>query len=208
MLRVLVAAAALLTLQGCAALTGPREIISSPTRDWRMVATSRDRERLREWRAAFTDALTQARAAGHASHIAAEGPLLDPDAAMGGGPIPNGNYRCRVIKLGSPNRDGLDYVAYPAFRCRIRPERDIQGFAKLTGSQRQVGLIFPGDALRQVVLGTLVLGDERRAMQYGRDPDRDVAAYVDRIGDNRWRMVMPYPAFESTLDVLELVPVQ
>ena len=69
-------------------------------------------------------------------------------------------------------------------------------------------LIFPGDALRQVFLGTLVLGDERRAMQYGRDPDRDVAAYVDRIGDSRWRMVIPYPAFESTLDVLELVPVQ
>ena len=39
----------------------------------------------------------------------------------------------------------------------------------MTGSQRQVGKLFPGDMLRQVFLGTLVLGDEARAMQYGHD---------------------------------------
>ena len=32
-------------------------------------------------------------------------------------------------------------------------------------------------------------------MQYGRDQDRDVAGFVERIGDDRWRLVMPYPAF-------------
>jgi hypothetical protein len=67
-------------------------------------------------------------------------------------------------------------------------------------------LIFPGDALRQVLLGTLVLGDETRAMQYGRDTDRDVAGYVERIGPNRWRLIQPYPHFESLIDVLELTP--
>jgi hypothetical protein len=67
-------------------------------------------------------------------------------------------------------------------------------------------LIFPGDALRQVLLGTLVLGDETRAMQYGRDTDRDVAGYVERIGPNRWRLIQPYPHFESLTDVLELTP--
>jgi hypothetical protein len=101
----------------------------------------------------------------------------------------------------------LDYVTYPAFACRIRQERDLQGFAKLTGSQRHVGLIFPGDAMRQVFLGTLVLGDERRAMQYGRDRERDVAGFVERIGPNRWRMLLPRPHFESQIDVLELVPI-
>ena len=34
----------------------------------------------------------------------------------------------------------------------------------------------------------------------------DVAGYVERIGPNRWRLVMPAPAFESKLDVLELTP--
>ena len=132
--------------------------------------------------------------------------LLDPDAAIGGVPIPNGDYRCRVIKLGAKQPGLLDYVSYPAFNCRIRQDRQLQGFAKMSGSQRPVGVIFPGDAIRQIFLGTLVLGDEKRAMQYGRDPDRDLAAFVERIGPARWRMVLPRPAFESTLDVIELIP--
>ena len=33
---------------------------------------------------------------------------------------PPGDYDCRTIKLGAPQPDLLDYVAYPAFRCRIR----------------------------------------------------------------------------------------
>jgi len=51
-----------------------------------------------------------------------------------------------------------------------------------------------------------VLGDEREARQYGQDETRDIAAFVERIGPSRWRMVMPRPAFESQVDVVELVP--
>jgi hypothetical protein len=192
---------ACLVLAACAA----KPIISTPTADWRAVATSTDREKLRRWRDAFVQGLTEARAAGHSREIEAQGVLLEPDAALGG-PIPNGGYRCRVIKLGTQSPGMLAYVPYPAFSCRIQPEQGVQGFAKLTGSQRPVGLIYPGDALRQVFLGTMILGDEQRAMQYGTDPDRDVAAFVERIGANRWRMVIPSPAFESHTDVIELVP--
>jgi hypothetical protein len=199
------AAAAMLALAGCSVLTAPREIIASPTNDWRVAATGADRQRLRDWRSSFIEALGKARAAGHGAEITAEGALLEPDAAIGGA-IPNGEYRCRVIKLGARRPGLLDYVSYPAFDCRIRQEKQLQGFAKLTGSQRPVGVIFPGDSMRQVFLGTLVLGDEGRAMQYGRDPDRDIAAFVEKIGPARWRMVLPRPAFESTLDVIELVP--
>jgi hypothetical protein len=67
-------------------------------------------------------------------------------------------------------------------------------------------LIFPADALRQVFLGTLVLGDESRAMHYGRDRERDVAGFIERIGPSRWRLIMPRPHYESQIDVLELVP--
>jgi hypothetical protein len=170
------------------------------------VATTYDRERLREWRSAFTAGLRAARASGRAAEIAREGALLEPDAALPDGAIPNGVYRCRMIKLGAKSAGLLDYVAYPPFACRIRQERDLQGFAKLSGSQRQVGLIFPGDALRQVFLGTLVLGDESRAMQYGRDRERDLAGFVERVGPARWRLIMPRPHYESLIDVLELVP--
>ena len=171
-----------------------------------IVATSADRDKLRNWRDAFVEGLTEARAAGHDAEVDSQGVLLDPDAALGGGPIPNGDYRCRVTKLGSQSPGMLPFVAYPAFSCRIGPAEGVQSFTKLTGSQRPVGVIYPGDALRQVFLGTLVLGDEQRAMQYGTDPDRDVAAFIERIGPNRWRMVIPSPAFESRTDVIELVP--
>jgi len=195
---------ATLSLAACSTVPGSAPVASST--DWRRVATSADRARLRDWRAAFARALSQAQAAGHGAEIALEGKLLAPDAAIGQVPIPNGDYRCRVIKVGAKTPGLLDYVSYPAFTCRVSQEKELQGFNKLTGSQRPSGVIFPGDPLRQVFLGTLVLGDELRAMQYGRDPDRDLAGWVERIGDRRWRLILPYPHFESTLDVIELIP--
>lgn len=197
----------LLVLGGCGTVRSSAGMLPEWNRDWRQVATENDRKRLRDWRAAFVEGLDAARKSGHAADIAREGALLDPDAARTGGAVPNGAFTCRVIKLGAKSAGMLDYVSYSPFVCRIDQERDLQGFAKLTGSQRPVGLIFPGDALRQVFLGTLVLGDEREARQYGQDDTRDVAAFVERIGPNRWRLVMPRPAFESQIDVIELVPV-
>jgi hypothetical protein len=190
----------------CTEIRQPAGMIPRWTSDWREVATADDRSRLRDWRKTFTGALGAARIAGHSAEIAREGPLLDPDSALGGGPIPNGTYRCRVIKLGAKAAGMLDYVTYPPFTCEVRAEHGLQAFAKLNGSQRPVGLVFPGDAMRQVFLGTLVLGDERRALQYGQDETRDVAGFVERIGPQRWRLVMPRPHFESQLDVMELVP--
>jgi len=198
-MRTLVALTALL-LSACA------HTPATQVTDWRLIATPNDRERLPEWRTAFIKALDQARTAGHAADIAKEGALLEPDAALGPVPIPNGRYKCRVIKLGAKAAGNLNYIAYPAFECRISQEKELQRFYKLTGAQRHTGLLFPADPLRQAFLGTLVLSDETRALQYGRDKDRDLAGWVERVGDNRWRMILPYPHFESTLDVIELVP--
>ena len=181
-------------------------IIDQPARDWHLVATDADRARLRDWRGAFVEGLAAARRSGAGAKVDAEGALLAPDAALPGPAIPNGTYNCRVTKLGAKSAGLLDYIAYPAFTCRVRAERGLQGLAKLSGSQRQVGLIFPGDALRTIFLGTLMLSDENRAMQYGGDPDRDVAGYVERIGPQRWRLLIPRPTFESQIDVIELVP--
>lgn len=191
-------------LAGCSMMQ-PSTAVVQPASDWRAVATKEDRARLRDWRTAFTSALAAARASGHSADIAREVSLLDPDSAIGG-PIPDGAYRCRVIKVGAKSEGMLDYVAYPYFRCEVRQKGAVQSFAKLNGSQRQVGLVFPNDQLRQVFLGTLMLGDESRAMEYGVDPGRDVAGFVERIGPQRWRLIMPYPNFESQIDVMELVP--
>lgn len=196
-------ASALVVLSACDTIKQPATMISAWSTDWRQVATQADRARLRDWRAAFNDGLAAARKAGHGADIAGEAALLAPDAALGGA-IPNGTYACRIIKLGAKSTGLLDYVAYPAFSCRVTPDHGLQRLAKVGGSQRVVGLIFPNDAIRQVLLGTLVLGDERRALQYGQDETRDVAGYVERIAPARWRLIMPRPHFESELDVMEL----
>lgn len=171
--------------------------------DWRRVATPADRDRLRRWRDAWLAALPRAQAADPAA-IAAQGALFQPDLALAG-TAPAGRYRCRVFKLGAAGSAMRDFTAYPAFDCRIADEGRVRSFYKETGSQRPVGLLF-ADGDRTIFLGTLLLGDERAALQYGQDRDRDMAGVLQRIGERRWRLVLPYPRFESLLDVIELVP--
>jgi len=197
--------AALIGCSSCTVIEQPSGMIPRWTLAWRDVVTADDHDRLRNWRTSFVAAL-KAASATHSAEIAREGPLLEPDAALPGSPIPAGMFRCRVIKLGAKQPGNLDYVTYPPFTCRVRAERGLKRLNKLSGSQRYVGLIFPSDSMREIFLGTLVLGDEKRALQYGQDQTRDVAGYVERIGPNRWRLIMPKPHFESQLDVMELVP--
>ncbi|MDQ3140411.1 MAG: DUF4893 domain-containing protein [Pseudomonadota bacterium] len=174
--------------------------------DWRTIATQSDRVRLRQWRTAWVEGLEKANAGGHSAALVKEGVLLQPDAAIAWESPPAGDYRCRTLKVGAKAEGMLDYVAYPPFDCRLRAENGLISFAKLTGSQRPLGLMLPDTSRRMIFLGTLQLGDERMAMQYGRDRERDMVAVVERVGAQRWRMVFPYPHFESTVDVLELVP--
>jgi hypothetical protein len=187
----------------CERVRGDRRV-----RTWRQVATEDDRRRLRQWRDAFVAALAEAREGGFAADVTREGALLEPDAARAGAALPAGDYLCRTIKLGSQGTGTLDYTAYPPFRCRVAPGRDgLMGFAKLTGSQRPVGRLWAEHDRRQIFLGTMQLSDERQVLSYGRDRQRNMAGVVERIGERRWRIVFPYPHFESTLDVIELVPV-
>lgn len=169
---------------------------------WRTVATAEDRERLRQWRDAWLQALPEARAA-NAAEVAAMGPLANPDLALTDPLPPAGNYACRVYKLGARSPGMLPFVSYPTFTCRVDADG---GFAKLTGSQRSVGRLYPSTDTRAVFLGTLVLGDEPGPLSYGTDRQRDLAGFVERIEERRWRVVLPYPAFESVVDVVELVP--
>ena len=195
-----------IALTGCDLARQQGGMVPQKTNDWQAVITPADRERLREWRSTMVKAVAAARAAGHGAEIDALGVLLKPDAALGGA-IPDGLYACRIIKLGAKTGGMLNYVTYPAFRCQV-DSANRRHLTKLTGSQRAVGIIFPGGPLRDVFLGTLVLGDERQAYPYAVDEMRDLAGYVERIGDKRYRLLLPRPHFESQLDVMELIPVQ
>ena len=206
MIRILAPLLLLAMLTGCDIVEQPSGMISHYTTAYKEVIRDNDRPRLRDWRKTFEAAIANASAAGHSAEIAREGALLDPDAAIAGPSIPNGMYRCRVIKLGAKDPDNRPYAAYGGFTCKVRQDRGLQRLIKLSGAQRYVGLIFPDDAIRGIFLGTLVLADETRALQYGQDQQRDVAGYIERIAPDRWRLVMPRPHFESQIDVMELVP--
>lgn len=160
---------------------------------WRPVATELDRQRLRDWRTTWTEALAEVRAKG----VVDADPLFDPDRALDN-PLPSpGTYRCRFVKLGASGLARGDWG-----RCEVGPD----SLVKLDGPQRPAGKLFADQPTRAVFLGTLVLGDETRPLPYGRDDGRDLAGFVERVGEARWRVTLPQPRFESTLDLIELVP--
>ena len=183
----------------CAASKGPT--------DWRAIVTDADRTRIRNWRQAWTEAMVQVRSGGRTAALAPFDALFEPDRALANPLPPPGDYRCRTVKLGAKTAGMPSFNAYPWFACRIERERDVLSFTKDSGSQRPVGLVFPDSDVRAVFLGTLLLGDETSPLRYGQDRARDIAGTVERIGDRRWRMTLPYPAFESVMDVVDLVPV-
>jgi Domain of unknown function (DUF4893) len=173
--------------------------------DWRRDASREDVRRIERLDEAWDAALSEARRGGHGRELRALGPLVDPRAALARPQPTPGAYRCRTIKLGSQDGRGLPYVAYGWFRCRVEltPGGDLI-LEKTTGSQRQSGNLYPDAPRRQVFLGAVAWGDREGRATYRRDPQRDQAGVFERVGANRYRLVLPWPQQESKLDILEL----
>ncbi|TAJ58607.1 DUF4893 domain-containing protein [Brevundimonas sp.] len=176
-------------------------------RDWRGIVTASDRDRYSRRDAAWSLALEQARRQAGSGDLGGLGDLIEPRAARSPVAPPPGDYRCRTVKLGSQGgEDGLGYVVYGWFACRIERTPNGLKFSKLTGSQRPGGLLFPENDRQMVMLGSMALAAEPPANSYGQRPDRDLIAVLERIGERRWRLVIPWPQAESNLDLIELVP--
>jgi hypothetical protein len=176
-------------------------------RDWRGIVTASDRDRYSRRDAAWSLALQQARRQPGSGDLSGLGDLIEPRAARSSVAPPPGDYRCRTVKLGSQGgEDGLGYVVYGWFACRIEATPRGLNFSKQTGSQRPGGLLFPENDRQMVMLGSLALAEEPPANSYGQRPNRDLIAVLERIGERRWRLVIPWPQAESNLDLIELVP--
>jgi len=202
---------AVLALSACATPPAPPPPPSGPPgatlRDWRSIVTASDRDRYARRDAAWSLALQQARRQRGSGDLNSLGDLIDPDARRPSVIPPAGDYRCRTVKLGSQGgEDGLGYVVYGWFACRIEQTPNGLKFVKLTGSQRPSGLLFPEDDRHMIMLGSMALASEPPANSYGQRPDRDLIATLERIGERRWRLVIPWPQNESNLDLIELVP--
>ena len=209
-MKMLHVAAAILPLLALPACGGGRDRDTSARApapaSWRSIATEADRERVRTWRDAWTQGLLSVTAPADRAAVAAAGVLLQPDAALPNPTPPAGDYKCRVIKIGAKGPVGMNFIAYPGFDCRIARENDGLSFTKTSGSQRPTGRLYPDDGGRMVFLGTMMLGDETRALDYGRDPERDMVGLFERIGARRWRLVLPFPRWESIVDAIEVTP--
>lgn len=186
----------------------PAEGVQGGTDDWRQVASAADASLLGRLDQAWRLARAEAEDAGFASEVERLGALVDPNAALAGRlqPAP-GTYRCRTIKLGRRTEgQGLAYVAYPFFACSV--ELTAGGdliLTKTTGSQRTQGLLYPDTDRRLVYVGAQAWGDEAHFPRYGQTRERDQVGVLERIADQRWRLVLPWPKQEAKLELLEIV---
>ena len=98
----------------------------------------------------------------------------------------------------------LPLVTYPFFDCAISADGTV--IEKLTGSQRFKGDLRPADS-GLFYWGALHYGDEE-PFGYGAEPERNQVGCLFKIEGEpaRYRLEMPFPRFESTHDVIELVP--
>ncbi|MFD1786015.1 DUF4893 domain-containing protein [Sphingomonas floccifaciens] len=205
-IAVLLAGLALCAAQDSAA-SDAAECRTPAAVNWREAATADDRTRIRTGRDSWTAALDTVRARGGSAAVASEGALLEPDRALGSDPVPPaGDYRCRTIKLGIRDDSRAPVAVQPALPCRIAADGGLLRLTQAEGAQRVNGLLYPDTTSRGVFLGTLALTDEPTPLRYGQDRMRDMAGTVERVAARRWRIVLPQPAFESTLDVIEVTP--
>ena len=151
---------AALALTACASAPPPPPPPSgngAALRDWRSIVTSADRDRYARRDAAWSLALQQARRQpGSGGDLRSLGDLIDPDMRRAPVAPPPGDYRCRTVKLGSQGGEqGLGYVVYGWFSCRIEQTPRGLKFSKITGSQRPSGLLFPENDRQMILLGSL-----------------------------------------------------
>lgn len=216
MRRRVLAAAALMALGGCA--TTPKPVASvqleapSDGPEWRDSATPADETLIETLPAIWARVLASAKERSSTA-IAAEGPLLDPGAALDHPELPPGSYFCRVVRIGK-SAGHRRFIAFPPRFCYISADDasdDSVGekgliFAKQTGTDLPTGYLYVDGDRRYVFLGARQKRQGDTSLGYGTDAERNVVGVVERIGAFRWRLVAPRED-GNTIDIYELTPV-
>ncbi len=193
-------------LAGCAtAGSGTRSTVDQRADNRRPAISSDDARRLHDWRDALVAGRADAASHGGGEMLVQEGALLLPDVEQAGARLPVGNYRCRTIKLGARGAASRHFAVYPVVDCLVTSQVGHDHFATLAGAQRLSGVLFENDLRQKAFAGAVSLKDEAGHARYGQDVDRNAVGVMQQLAPNRWRLVMPYPAFESVVDVVEIV---
>lgn len=180
----------------------PEPEVERPAEGWRAIVLAEDRERLERLASAWETALGEARAHGLASRLRAEGPLLQPGAALPRAALPPGPYRCRLVRFGGRRA----FAIFPFYFCDVVIEDELLSLTKQEGAERPGGYLWSDGDSRLAFLGAVALGAEIVPPAYGSDRRRDLVGFVERIGPFHYRLVMPWPPSGASLDILELVP--
>ena len=114
--------------------------------------------------------------------------------------MPDGNYRCRTVKLGG----NLPLVVYDWFACAVSGEGS--RIEKTSGSQRFSGALSEADGALAYV-GASHYSDEA-PRPYGADAEHDQVGCLYRVdvAVPLYRLELPAPQFESVHDVIVLEP--
>jgi hypothetical protein len=204
-------AVAALPLAACASDRPPGAPTPKAMREisWQEQINESDRKRLAGLYAAWTRSLNQAADSGHRDAVAALADLTLPDAARPGPPPAPGVYRCRTIKMGARTDGGRtaptamgtgDFAP-----CTITAKGSLLWFEQAGGAQRVGGTLYP-DGDRMVFLGSKALNGEMGVMAYGSDASRDQVGVLRSFGDARWRLELPWPMWQSNLEIIEILP--
>jgi hypothetical protein len=191
---ILAAAAA---LGGCQTLAPPPpgEAGASATLEepeaWRSVATSSDAASIEglagDW-AAVRDALRAARLARRAE---AEGPLLDPAAGLPRAAPAPGPYSCRLMRLGGAASISRPWRETGGFFCYVGVEGDRLSLTVEGGPERLGGYLWEEKNNARLVFLGAAAPPRRTLPAYGDVPAANAAGIVERIGDFRYRLVLP-----------------
>lgn len=185
---------------GMSAAPGPAVVVELPEA-WRSVASPRDSAALDGLPARWDQALAAGRASNLSRRIAGEGALLAPSARLARAAPAPGTYRCRYVRPG-----GRKWASSPQAFCYVGVEAGQLSLATELRGLRLGGYLWElkgGDRL--VFLGATVPAGAKTATAYGENEARDAAGLFERIGEFRYRLILPEPSPGSGLTVVELV---
>lgn len=180
-------------------------VVVEEVEPWRQAATPAGVAAVDALDSRWLAAIADAKRRGATRAIDAEGPLLDgraslPRAAPGPGP-----YRCRLLRVGATGAKTRGLVVSRSAFCFIGVEGDQLSFTSEVPGQRLGGYLHETKTSRELVfLGTAAGGRGQAVLGYGEDPARDRAGRFERVGEFRYRLLIPGAAAPELL-VFELV---